>query len=243
MVAKLMKMECITNLHAGNGDVNYNIIDNEVERDPVTGYPTVNSSGIKGAFREFFEKRGIEKDTITTLFGGNDEGGNRKTIPGTIKFMQADLLAMPVRTSMGREPFYLVAPKAGIEMLQNKIAMIEDKEVEWKVENVDNDLKLAVETIPLKRKITIDEKTVYILNKTEFDKLALPVIARNKLDNGKSTNLWYEEVVPHNSIFTFYVLSDEEERLSQFLNVVNGQVVQFGGNATIGYGFCKVSVF
>ena len=44
----------MTNMHVGNGDVNYNIIDNEVEKDPVTGYPTINASGVKGALREFF---------------------------------------------------------------------------------------------------------------------------------------------------------------------------------------------
>lgn len=243
MVAKLMKMECITNLHVGNGDINYNIIDNEVERDTVTGYPTVNSSGIKGAFREFFESRGIDKEKITTIFGGTDGDGAGRTMPGTVKFMQADLLAMPARASSGQNPFYLVEPKDGIELLKNKIQMIENKTVDWNLENVEEGQKPAVENIPLKKKMSIGGKNVYILDDTDFKKIALPVIARNKLDNGKSVNLWYEEVVPHHSIFTFYVLADEEERLSQFLNVVNDQVVQFGGSATIGYGFCKISLF
>ena len=39
-------LEPITNLHVGNGDINYNIIDNEVEKDPLTNYPMINSSGI-----------------------------------------------------------------------------------------------------------------------------------------------------------------------------------------------------
>lgn len=243
MVAKLMKMECITNLHVGNGDVNYNIIDNEVERDPVTGYPTINSSGIKGAFREFFESRGGDQATITAIFGGNEAGGNKKTIPGTIKFMQADLLAMPARASSGDNPYYMIAPKEGIELLQDKVAMIENRKLECIIDNVGKDENKKVETFPLNRKTTIAGKTVYILQDKQFRNIALPVMARNKLDNGISSNLWYEEVVSHHSIFTFYVISDEEDRMSQFLNVVNGQIVQFGGNATIGYGFCKVSLF
>ena len=34
-------LETITNLHVGNGDINYNIIDNEVEKD-LNGYPIIN---------------------------------------------------------------------------------------------------------------------------------------------------------------------------------------------------------
>ena len=30
------KIDCLTNLHVGSGEVNYNIIDNEVEKDAVT---------------------------------------------------------------------------------------------------------------------------------------------------------------------------------------------------------------
>lgn len=32
MFAKLFQVDCITNLHVGSGDVNYNIIDNEIEK-------------------------------------------------------------------------------------------------------------------------------------------------------------------------------------------------------------------
>ena len=51
MTANIYLLECLTNLHVGSGEVNYNIVDNEVERDVVTNYPTINSSGVKGALR------------------------------------------------------------------------------------------------------------------------------------------------------------------------------------------------
>ena len=42
MAAIIVNLECMTNMHVGNGDVNYNIIDNEVEKDPkVTAELTV----------------------------------------------------------------------------------------------------------------------------------------------------------------------------------------------------------
>ena len=43
-------------------------------------------------------------------------------------------------------------------------------------------------------------KTLYILPEETFKKIELPVLARNKLDNGISKNLWYEQVVPHESL-------------------------------------------
>lgn len=54
MTTKMYMMKLETNLHVGNGDINYNIIDNEVEKDVLTEQPIIYSSGMKGAFREYF---------------------------------------------------------------------------------------------------------------------------------------------------------------------------------------------
>lgn len=69
----------------------------------------------------------------------------------------------------------------------------------------------------------------------------MPVLARNQLENGKSKNLWYEEIVPHNSIFYFFALADSKELLDDFANVIKDKVIQFGNNASIGYGLCRVT--
>lgn len=63
----------------------------------------------------------------------------------------------------------------------------------------------------------------------------LPVIARNSLENGVSRNLWYEQIVPRESRF-FFALRGSESDLETFRSVINGNLVQVGGNATIGYG-------
>ena len=71
--------------------------------------------------------------------------------------------------------------------------------------------------------------------------LPLPVLARNQLEDGISNNLWYEQVVPHKSIFTFVVSSDYENVLQSFADVLKKPTyIQFGGNASIGYGLCRV---
>ena len=68
-------LEPITNLHVGNGDINYNIIDNEVEKDPLTNYPIINSSGVKGAFRQFIQNNSkIDKKVEIDIFGSEQIG-------------------------------------------------------------------------------------------------------------------------------------------------------------------------
>ena len=78
--------------------------------------------------------------------------------------------------------------------------------------------------------------------------LPLPVSARNQLDNGISQNLWYEEVVPHETVFYLAVLSNGtmpgDQALESFDKVIKAdKLFQFGGNATIGYGLTMLEEF
>jgi CRISPR-associated protein Cmr4 len=89
-------------------------------------------------------------------------------------------------------------------------------------------------------------KDIAVYPYKDFIKLELPVIARNKLDNGKSVNLWYEEIVPNKSIFYVVLLqpdnidSSDEDNINQFLRSFEKEkVFQIGANKSIGYGFCE----
>lgn len=220
MKAKIFVIECLTNLHVGNGDVNFNIIDNEVERDVVTGFPTINSSGVKGALRAFFEENKL-LSKINEIFGSEVKGS---TTSGALKFLSANLLALPIRSvSGGDKPYSIHAPKTACEdfkqMLKN--FQLEDVSIE--------DIKGGDE------KITLDE------DNSCYEKYGLPVIARNSV--GEQTNLWYEEVVPHKSIFYFAVVdstNESENLLENFTDSVREKIIQFGANASVGYGLCKV---
>ena len=70
----------------------------------------------------------------------------------------------------------------------------------------------------------------------DFNDYDLPVMARNYLEKGISKNLWYEEFVPHGSVFYFSVICHDDVENLEFSNVV-----QFGGNASIGCGFTKIT--
>lgn len=219
MKAKIFVIECLTNLHVGNGDVNFNIIDNEVERDVVTGFPTINSSGVKGALRSFFEENKLSK--INEIFGSDENGS---TTSGSLKFLSANLLALPIRSvSGGDKPYSIHAPKTACEDFNQ---MIENFQLE----------SVSIEDIK-----GVDEKITLDADNSCYEKYGLPVIARNSV--GEQTNLWYEEVVPHKSIFYFAVVvstSESENLLEIFTDSVREKIIQFGANASVGYGICKV---
>ncbi len=69
----------------------------------------------------------------------------------------------------------------------------------------------------------------------------LPVIARNHLENGQSVNLWYEEIVPRESLFYSMIARPKDDTVFNELLKLSSNNVQIGANASVGYGFCKIS--
>ena len=238
MTGLMIRMKCITNLHAGNGDVNYNIVDNEVERDPILQYPTVNASGVKGALREYFEK--AKPDLVKPLFGSDEK---RNTTPGKLKILAAEMIGIPVRVSKGDRPYALVTTQEALNRLQ-ELCALPGVSVSVSPNPTDG---VELEGLQPDQKLTLNfggQLELYRIGDEAMKQLSLPVLSRNSLDDGRSTNLWYEEVVPHESVFSFAVLADDSDRdsLTAFADTVRDQVVQFGGNASIGYGLCRLTV-
>lgn len=278
---KFYFVKCVTNLHMGSGDINFNIIDNEVQRDPVTGHPTMFSSGIKGALREHFEARKLD-DMVTRIFGSSISESNKdkkKSNPGQVKFLSANLLLMPIRAALGALPYYLVTTKELLQAYVMELEAIRGIGSEQKLADVVKTLDVnkayskntqgpirieackyenrsaipqGIIDVLLERKAVTEDNLdkLFIMPDSDFrsEKIHLPVLARNQLENGESKNLWYEEVVPHESVFYFGVLSDGtklgDAALKDFADVVeNEHLFQFGGNATIGYGLTQLTAF
>lgn len=245
MNAYIVQLQCITNMHVGNGDVNYNIIDNEVEKDPVTNYPVINASGVKGALREYCEAKYKEqKETIDKIFGKKEKGDSS---PGQVKILGAEMVAIPARASMGDNPFYLISTERAIARVNELSNLFINRDLTSGIQSLE-DHSVEIEGYAPKKstswKASEDaaDKDIYIMNSREFEMIDLPVLARNQLDNGISKNLWYEEVVPHDSIFIFPVISEDSDLLEDLAAYIDDQVIQFGGNASIGYGLCKVAI-
>ncbi len=237
MGAKIYKIKCLTNLHVGNGDVNFNIVDNEVEKDPITGYPTINASGVKGALREHFESIfDKEKDIVIRLFGKPNKKGE-DVCPGNIKILCANMLCIPMRTSKGDKPYALVTTQVALDNFKtlNKALLGTDIELE-----INNDKVVYPEGNKCENSVTIYGEEMFVMDDETFRNIPLPVVARNCLDEGKE-NLWYEEIVPHEAVMYFFVLGDSAD-INAFNNVIkNKNIVQFGGNASIGCGICEVT--
>ncbi len=252
MEKKLYKIETITNLHVGSGDSNYGVIDNLIQRDVVTGYPTIHGSSLKGALKEFFDTQKFPH--LSEVFGDNNKQAN-------YKFLNANLLLLPLRSN--KIPFFLATCPAIIKQLEqdNKTygfgLNLEDlltmnpktgKPIVF-INNTDGLLIEDFENFDKKPKpsdcsVFEDCDNLIIVSDEDFAELVsdqnLPVIARNKLENGESKNLWYEQVVPHSSKFYFVVLHNGDY-FDDFNKMFENKIIQIGANATIGYGFTKIS--
>lgn len=256
MNLNIYKMKCITNLHVGSGDFNYGVVDNEVERDCLSGNPVIHASGIKGALRDAAEKQpNISKTDIDTIFGcPATKGVDAKS--GTYKFFDAQLLSRPLRVSGSEDISYIsVTTPEIINNFIDTLAAFGFKDLPSKIKEDFNDvifysnkpgIKIESDEDKYKAKIVSDEtkKTLdAILGSDEnyalvesLNDYKLPVIARNKL--GENKNLWYEEYVPHGSVFYMMIMVDGVEAKLDF-----SAPVQFGGNASIGYGYTRITKF
>ncbi len=242
----IFKMECITNMHVGSGDTNYNIIDNEVQKEVVlTDVPAIHSSGVKGALREHFERLwGKDSPEIDYVFGKS----NGDTEPGCYTFFGAKLIARPLRVSAGNKPYLLATSADILEDFSSFLSGLGLKDFySYDKINIEgmfagNVTDMELEGYSVIKSDSADNAAKLIggdyavaASLKEFD---LPVMARNVLDDdGKSQNLWYEEIVPHKSIFYFVILTPDEKNKLE----LDGMTVQFGGNATIGQGYVKIT--
>lgn len=269
MKTKLFKMRLVTNLHMGSGEANFNFIDNQVQRDPITEYPNMHSSGIKGALREFFGE--IEnKDYVREIFGSeNAEKEDNKQ--GSVSFIEGKLLSIPVRSNkksyfmgttieiireyvefsnlFGKNTENLKEIKEELEKIHKKlteagkkVCVLGNEEKGLLIESFENnEIDFYAENDVLSKVLGI--KDIVVIKEENFkDEISkrLPVIARNQLENGVSKNLWYEEVVPRETVFyTGLVNSQNTDKFEDFCKKLEENLVQIGANATIGYGFTK----
>jgi CRISPR-associated protein Cmr4 len=270
MKTELYLIHALTNMHVGSGDINYDIIDRQVQKDPVTKIPVIHASSLKGAYRE---AAGEESRYTKYIFGPAPASGDEERQTGAFVFFEALMIARPVRSNA--HPYYM-ATSPGI--LRRLLQTVDDFAIAIDETLVKNLKKLAdlspqngtplifdhhdtpvyLETLqnPAQSNDTaLSEeigkllgKPLALLSDHDFAALPLPVIARNQLENGISQNLWYEEVVPKESRFCFALgkpdkLSEEDrERIEKFEERFgNLHTMQFGANRSIGYGFCKVT--
>ncbi len=268
MKTNLYLIETLSNLHVGSGDINYDVIDRQVQKDPTTQIPIIHSSSLKGAYREAV---GEETNYTRFIFGPEPEKSDSHTT-GAYTFFDAHLLSRPVRSNV--KAYYMATCPTILESLKEDIGNFSapmESEVKEDLkrlndlnpsgpivfDSANNNQNIYIESIESPATITdikLSESTRQILGSPlvllpdeMFKKLPLPIIARNRLENGKSENLWYEEVVPKKSRFYFilgkpdHIAEDDQVKAQKFDERFESlEMMQFGANRSIGYGFCRV---
>lgn len=270
MKTELYKIHTLSNLHVGSGDINFDVIDNQVQRDAISNLPNINSSSLKGAFREAFSVKGENPSLMVKyIFGGtNDEDSHAG---GAYSFFEAQLLTRPVRSNV-KSYFNATSPA----VIKNFLETLDNFDIKFD-ETIKSELKKFSLLKPQKNKPIIfenltnaileDDEAVSdnfdiskikeflgfdlaLFDDSDFTALSLPVLARNYLVDGVSKNLWYEEVVPKKTQFFFCIVKptnidekDKKQKIDGFENRFNkeGSKIQIGANKSIGYGFTKVT--
>ena len=251
-----------TNLHVGSGDTNFGIVDKQVQRDSISNLPVINASSLKGSLKDHFNDLINEPDTskeFIKIFGDENQG--------LVKFIDAKLLFLPLRSNT--KPYYHTTSISNLEAMREflcdmginiqfnslrefgKSVVIDNKKAT--VEDVECD---SIQRDISKLKKIFNIQNLAIFTDEDFNEAIsnLPVIARNSLEG--TGNLWYEEVVPRESIFytvfNYYDnFNDEgkdrrgktdktvfERQYKKFEKRLLNDHIQIGANASIGYGIC-----
>jgi len=274
----IVGMYCETPLHAGSGQA-VGVVDLPVQREKITNWPTIQASGLKGAFRSAHED---VKGTHTDDIFGSDKSGEEAQA-GAISIGDARLLLFPIRSSVA--PFLWVTCPAILRKLKRD-GKIVGKTHAWTIPDVQDDQYLGLsennkdvifEDLMLSTAGSIEqgilesikellpredfynsielEKYICLISDSSFAMLVetgTEVQARIVLNDRKtSENLWYQELVPSNTVFyTVISMADarrekEEERKSAALLIESLQntlkeYVQIGGDETLGRGWTRL---
>lgn len=264
----IYSLKTLFNTHVGSGQSSYGIVDNIVQKDYLNAYPCIHSTSLKGALREWVEVALNKKNEAKSIFGSenntqNGGNSNQKSESGSHHFFQASMLSFPMRSDKVQY-FNVTCPKIvkdfksqlnvfRINRLDKKLQTLIDlapvANSPKSVKGVANaivelhTIRTQNQTITLCTEIeTLFGANLVVMNDNDFDKLIkkLPIITRNHLENGQSTNLFYEEVVPRETHFAF-LIGTNTTGPNTFNSIKDeNKLVQIGANATVGYGFCKL---
>lgn len=261
---KIVYYHSITPMHIGSGS-NLGVVDLPVYREAHTEFPVIPSSAIKGVLRANYEAD-VSKEDAKKIFG-SEEGGEQA---GEVVFTDAKILLFPVKSLKGvfvwiTSPLVLgrferdTDKSLGIDfsklgemkaMVSSDRPVISGKIIleEFSFETVkDEKLKQLKDII----KQDIDPEKIVVLPDNIFKffvKNYTEVVARIRIDQTKGTvkdgGLWYQELVPAEAVYYSCMMSRvaDQDSLNKVVNFINGKVLQFGGDETLGRGYTKIVV-
>lgn len=259
-------LRCLSNLHVGQGDSNMGVVDKQVQRDPVTKFPTIHSSGLKGSLRHHFEDKWGKKDPrLIKLFGaGTQNGGDKQEFSaGNLFFGSGQLLSLPVRSDL--RPYFHVTTPEILDEFQELLKQHGHKEADILATLLSPLISLKGEL--KKPRVFKEEYKKAVLEEESYEAEFTESIANletlEEYLGGPFALMQHKDfqdfttdlpVIARNQLENgesknlwyeeivprearFYVtIKGKLEDLGVFAPVVNDQLIQIGANATIGYG-------
>jgi CRISPR-associated protein Cmr4 len=252
-----------TYIHPGTGQA-AGAIDLPVARERATQDPFIPGSSMKGALLDYSRGEGLDKKRLADLFGKQENAGQ-------LLISDARLLLLPVRSLS--HPYvwltcpYLVerlrrdleragkgaAPLSTPELADGETMATGERELflEERLFSIKGpppaDLVAATGALiahndardRLKKQLAVVDDNAF----KWFAQYALPVQARNVLDEKKKTsnNLWHEEALPPDTLM-YFVLGERADGVAAEIagHLAQRGYLQAGGNETVGQGWFAV---
>ena len=248
----------LTPMHIGSGTT-LSLIDLPIQREVHTDFPVMPSSAIKGVIRASFNQQEQED-----IFGKGDEEGK-------VIFTDGKILLFPVKSLKGvfvwiTSPYVLERLKRDTEINVEIPKVEKDNAVVSSDKVLMNNNKLVLEEFTFNATKNENLKKLKEITKCEIDENKIAVVsddvfkffvknytevnARIKIDQEKGTvqkgGLWYEELLPAETVFYGCInarkKTEHQEQLNKVIEKINNQILQFGGDETLGRGFTKIVV-
>lgn len=248
----------LTPMHIGSGTT-LSLIDLPIQREVHTDFPVMPSSAIKGVIRASFNEQEQED-----IFGKGDEEGK-------VIFTDGKILLFPVKSLKGvfvwiTSPYVLERFKRDTEINVEIPKVEKDNVVVSSNKVLMNNNNLVLEEFTFNATINENLKKLKEITKCEIDENKIVVVsddvfkffvknytevnARIKIDQEKGTvqngELWYEELLPAETVFYGCIdarkKEEHKEQLNKVIGKINNQTLQFGGDETLGRGFTKIVV-
>ena len=268
MKSKLFFIKAITPLHVGSGS-DLGVVDLPIQREAHTGFPKIEASSLKGAIRNAFTQKKSEEEA-EKIFGTSDNAGELGFSDARILFFPVKSVKgiyAYITCPMVLERFNQDIENVEINNLEEikipsnidddkcivfngNVNIINDK-------NTDKDKFVVLEEYSFKIEKKNSEKFIKIpnlnINKerivivsddnfAHFVKNSTEVITRIKIgENGvvdkKAGALFTEEYLPAESILYSLAIGEYDKFLKD-----KKDVIQIGGNSTLGKGIVELSV-
>ncbi|MBX0310442.1 MAG: type III-B CRISPR module RAMP protein Cmr4 [Sulfurihydrogenibium sp.] len=215
--------------------------------------------------KEDKEKGDEEKkiSVVEDIFGKGDEEGK-------VIFTDGKILLFPVKSLKGvfvwiTSPYVLERFKRDTKVDIEIPEVEKDNAVVSSDKVLINNNRLILEEFTFNASINESLKKLKEFTKCEIDENKIVVVsddvfkffvknytevnARIKIDQAKGTvqtgGLWYEELLPAETVFYGCIdarKKEYEKQLNKVIEKINNQILQFGGDETLGRGFTKIVV-